>query len=79
MAAQVPPRERERVVQVGALLVDALQAGQFGGGHRPRMTAKGDDLQRIRAEPGTHQMTQRQRRSLKMCGHRSLSATCDAG
>ncbi len=45
--AQVTTRQRQRVMQVRALLVDTLQAGQFGGCHRPGVTAKGDDLQRI--------------------------------
>ena len=31
MTAQVPAGQRQRVVQVGALLVDALKPGQFGG------------------------------------------------
>ncbi len=31
VTAQVPPGQRQRVVQVGALLVNAFQRGQFGG------------------------------------------------
>ena len=31
VAAQMPPGQRQRVMQVGALLVDALQPGQLGG------------------------------------------------
>ena len=62
--AQMPGRQRQRVMQVGALLVDALQPGQLGGGHGAGVAAERDDLQRIRAEPGAHQVVQRQRRAL---------------
>ena len=48
------------MVQIGALLIHTFQAGQFGGGDRAGMPAEGDDLQRIRAKPGAHEVTDRQ-------------------
>ena len=64
MPPQMPSRQRKRVMQVGALLVDALQTGELSGRHRPRVTAKGDDLQRIRTKPGAHQVVERECRLL---------------
>lgn len=64
VAAQMPARQRQRVMQIGALLVHTLQPGQLGGGHRPGVAAKSNDLQGIRTKPGAHQMVERQRRLL---------------
>lgn len=61
VAAQVPAGQCESVVQVGALLVDTLQPGQFGGRHGACVPAEGDDLQRVGTESGAHQMIQCQR------------------
>ena len=47
VATQVPAGQRQRMVQISALLVDAFQAGQLRGGHRARVAAERDDLQRI--------------------------------
>ena len=47
MTPQVPAGEQQRVVQVGALLVHAFQAGELGRRDRAGMPAKSDDLQRI--------------------------------
>ena len=60
MAPQVPTRQRQGVMQVGALFVNALQPGQFGGAHRAGMSAESDDLQRIRTESRAHQLIDRQ-------------------
>ena len=61
MAPQVSAGQCQRVMKIGPLLVDAFQTSQLGGTHRPRVAAEGDDLQRVRTEPGAHQLVQRQR------------------
>ena len=47
VAAQVPASQGQCVVQVGPLLVDTLETGEFGGGHRPGVAAESDDLQGV--------------------------------
>lgn len=64
VASEMSPGQRQRVVQVGALLVDALQTGQLRGRHGPRVATERDDLQGIRTEPRAHEVVERQRRAL---------------
>ncbi len=52
------------MVQVGALLVNAFETGQFGRAHRPGVAAERDDLQVVGAESRADELVQRQCRLL---------------
>ena len=50
--AQVPAREQQRVVQVGALSHTPVEPGELARCPPLRVAAEGDQLQRVAAEPG---------------------------
>ncbi len=73
VAAEVPARQQQGVVQVGALLPHPLQRGELADVDGLGVAAEGDELQRVGAEPGAHQVVQRQRGAL----HRHPAAVLD--
>ena len=70
---QVAPGEHERVLEVGALHPLRLRLGQLHRRQPARGQVEADDLQRVLAEPGLHEVRQRQRRLL----HRAPAALVD--
>ena len=63
MPTQVTTREHQGVVQIGALLVDAVEPGEFGRRHHTGVPAERDELQRIPAEARGHEMVEREGRA----------------
>ncbi len=64
MLAEVPVREQQGVVQVGALGVLRLQSGQLLDLDRLGVTPERDELQRVATEPRADERVQGERRAL---------------
>ena len=59
--AQVPRREHQRVLEVGALHPLRLDVGELHRREPPGGQVEADDLQRVLPEPGLHQVRERER------------------